>query len=368
MEEPPQPAPKKDWSHLPTASFNVETGTWSKLNDDGVRYEWDDDKQAWFPMWDETLIQSQQSAYKIDGVEEEEPAARPRDKRKVVYTGLDQGDDSQHQKKPKPEAKKPPNTSIYVTGLPPDTTVDEMKDSFGKYGIIMEDLLTGQPRIKLYKDQNGNLKGDALVTYFKEESVALACNLMDEAEFRFGEASKIRVQPAVFEAKEKQPLTEEQKAAAEKKRLDKQRAKKQMQKLEKRLDWFDDEVGKKTEKLAKTIILKHMFTPKEIEDDPTLLLDLKDDVRDECTLLGEVTNVVLYDKSEDGAMSVRFKDAESAELCVARMNGRFFAGRRIEAYHFDGKEKFEKSKTKGESEEEEKQRIEAYEKWLEDQH
>jgi len=38
-----------------------------------------------------------------------------------------------------------------------------------------------------------------------------------------------------------------------------------------------------------------MFSLKELEEDASLLLDLKEDVRDECSSLGEVTNVVLYD-------------------------------------------------------------------------
>jgi HIV Tat-specific factor 1 len=40
-----------------------------------------------------------------------------------------------------------------------------------------------------------------------------------------------------------------------------------------------------------------MFTLKGLEDDASLLLDLKEDVREECASLGEVTNVVLYDVS-----------------------------------------------------------------------
>jgi HIV Tat-specific factor 1 len=40
-----------------------------------------------------------------------------------------------------------------------------------------------------------------------------------------------------------------------------------------------------------------MFTLKELEEDASLLLDLKEDVRDECATLGDVTNVVLYDVS-----------------------------------------------------------------------
>ena len=46
---------------------------------------------------------------------------------------------------------------------------------------------------------------------------------------------------------------------------------------------------------SRVVVLKHMFTLRELDEDPTLLLDLKEDVREECETLGEVTNVVLYD-------------------------------------------------------------------------
>lgn len=48
-------------------------------------------------------------------------------------------------------------------------------------------------------------------------------------------------------------------------------------------------------KNSRVVVLKHMFTLKELEEDPSLLLDLKEDVREECETLGEVTSVVLYD-------------------------------------------------------------------------
>lgn len=91
--------------------------------------------------------------------------------------------------------KPRPVKAVYVTGIPLDTTVDEMKEVFTKCGVIMEDISTGEPKIKLYKQENGELKGDALVTFFKEESVPLAINLLDDAEFRLGDSStKIHVQ------------------------------------------------------------------------------------------------------------------------------------------------------------------------------
>jgi hypothetical protein len=46
------------------------------------------------------------------------------------------------------------------------------------------------------------------------------------------------------------------------------------------------------------------------------MLEIKEDIRDECSKLGEVTNVALFDKEEDGVASVRFSNAEAAAACV----------------------------------------------------
>lgn len=43
-------------------------------------------------------------------------------------------------KKARPEKK---TRAVYVTGLPPDATVDEIKELFEKYGLILEDINTG---------------------------------------------------------------------------------------------------------------------------------------------------------------------------------------------------------------------------------
>lgn len=42
------------------------------------------------------------------------------------------------------------NTSVYVTGLPDDTDVDEVATVFSKCGIIKMDD-EGKPKIKLYR-------------------------------------------------------------------------------------------------------------------------------------------------------------------------------------------------------------------------
>jgi hypothetical protein len=57
-----------------------------------------------------------------------------------------------------------------------------------------------------------------------------------------------------------------------------------------------------------------------VQDDPALILDLKEEIREECEKLGEITNVVLYDKEEDGVVTVRFQDIHGAAACVKVCN------------------------------------------------
>lgn len=76
--------------------------------------------------------------------------------------------------------------------------------------------------------------------------------------------------------------------------------------LRKLTDWSssDDEAtlaikrNQPPKRNPRVVVLSYMFTLQELEEDPTLLLDLKEDVRDECEkTCGEVTNVTLYDVS-----------------------------------------------------------------------
>ena len=52
------------------------------------------------------------------------------------------------------------------------------------------------------------------------------------------------------------------------------------------------------------------------------MLEIKEDIRDECAKVGDVTNVVLFDKEPDGVASVRYADAEAAKACVKVNFGR----------------------------------------------
>lgn len=88
-----------------------------------------------------------------------------------------------------------------------------------------------------------------------------------------------------------------------------------------------------------------MFKLEELDEEPELLLELKEDVREEAETLGAVTSVVLYDvntratlglltvqKETDGVMTVKFKDPVAAQACVKKMDGRYFGGQKVSAH------------------------------------
>lgn len=232
-------------------------------------------------------------------------------------------------------------------------TVEEVREVFSrKCGVIAEEIDSGKPRIKLYTDEKGAFKGDALIVFFKAPSVDMAIMLLDDTEFRIGDTTngKMRVQAAESSYKKVQHNDEEEKEKPKTSMKDKQKIIKKTQKLDARLaDWSDEEpssILETSSRWDKVVILKHMFTLEELAEDPAAILDIKEDIREECSKLGEVTNVVLFDGEEDGVASVRFSNTEAAKACVGVMDGRSFAGQKVVAYISDGKEHFKKSKKK----------------------
>lgn len=100
--------------------------------------------------------------------------------------------------KPAP-ASAPKKTAVWVTNLPPNTTLSTLSSVFSKAGVLLigED---GEPRIKMYYDDEGKFKGEALIMYFKEGSVDLAITLLDDSELEMGAGfGNMRVRVAEYD-------------------------------------------------------------------------------------------------------------------------------------------------------------------------
>ncbi|SBT30841.1 RNA-binding protein, putative [Plasmodium ovale wallikeri] len=95
--------------------------------------------------------------------------------------------------------RKVRNSSIYITGLPEDVTKEEIHNVFKKAGIIKIDAESTEPKIKIYHDENNNVKGDALVTYVYTQSVDIAIKYFDN--FFFRQNCMIHVEKAQFSKK-----------------------------------------------------------------------------------------------------------------------------------------------------------------------
>ncbi|XP_073686024.1 17S U2 SnRNP complex component HTATSF1 [Garra rufa] len=331
--------------------------------EDGTVYDWDQEKRAWFPKVNDDFIAAYQANYGFneEGVPDPSAAAtapeslpdkpeasKKTEEPKKLEESSDQGKTKEgaqkgEKRKADPgwfEVEKDKNTNVYVTGLPPDITPDEFVEVMSKCGIIMRDPITEEYKIKLYKDKDGNQKGDGLCCYLKKESVALAERLLDESEIR---GYQLHVEAARFELKGQYD--------ANKKKKKNKEYRKKVQQQQKQLDWRPEKAGDARKRHEKVIIIQNMFHPSDFEEDPLVLNEYRDDLRTECEKFGQVKKVIIFDRHPDGVASVAFKEPEEADLCQIALNGRWFGGRKLSAQLWDGVTDYQIEETSREREE-----------------
>ncbi|ESO11520.1 hypothetical protein HELRODRAFT_108808 [Helobdella robusta] len=231
------------------------------------------------------------------------------------------------------------NTNVYVSGLPPEITEEEFKELMNKAGLIAFDPVLRKPKLRLYKGEDGNYKGDGRCCYMKPESVQLALNYLDGSDFK---GFKISVEKAKFEQKGQYDPTKK------KRKLSKNEKKKFQEKQNRLLGWLPDKNPDSRPRYERIVVIKNVFTPKEFEDDPSQINEISADMREECSKFGEVRKVVVYDRHDEGVVTVMFKKPEEADLCVKALHGRWFAKRQLFAANYDGKTKYQVNETEQE--------------------
>jgi len=249
---------------------------------------------------------------------------------------------------------------------------EELVECFKVAGMIKTDPSDGSVKVKLYRDESGRLKGDALLTFMKAESVPLAVTLRDG--FTFRDLQPISVQAAKFEIR----------GELKEKRVSKDEAalRKKQKKLEmRRLAEWDGGLLPSGVAASSVVILKGLFSEAEAaEADADFYANLKQDVQVECGKAGPVEKVTIFEGSEFGAAAVRFKGKEDAQRCVAMMNARSFGSGRLECELYDGVSDFRaralreagkaapgasSASAAEESVEEQEAKLESFAQWLE---
>lgn len=329
---------------------------------DDTPYEWDLDKKAWFPKITEDFIATYQANYGFsnDGASSStanvqdvnaRPAEEPPQRKNPEPT-----DPKKRGEKRKAESgwfhvEEDRNTNVYVSGLPPDITLDEFIQLMSKFGIIMRDPQTEEFKVKLYKDNQGNLKGDGLCCYLKRESVDLALKLLDEDEIR---GYRLHVEVAKFQLKGEYDASKKKKKCRD--------YKKKLSQQQKQLDWRPERKdGSIRMRHERVVIIKNMFHPMDFEDDPLVLNEIREDLRVECSKFGQIRKLLLFDRHPDGVASVSFREPEEADYCIQTLDGRWFGGRQITAQVWDGTTDYQVEETTREREE----RLKGWEAFLE---
>ncbi|XP_057661975.1 HIV Tat-specific factor 1 homolog [Diorhabda carinulata] len=344
---------KNEWVLKNDVTYDFEDDTHVYTDAEGVKYFWDKEKNAWFPKVDDDFMARYQMNYGfVDNtnleVKKEEPQMKIEEKPKKVK--------GEKRKASEPtwfQLDESQNTSVYVSNLPIDITEEEFIDLMQKCGLVMRDVQSGKFKIKLYKDTSTkNLKGDALCTYIKVESVDLSLKLLDGYEFK---GNKIKVERAKFQMKGEFDPSLKPKM---KKKKDKLKIKKQQEKL---FDWRPEKkVGEKS-KHERIVIVKNLFDPKIFDTDVGLILEFQQDLREECSKFGEVRKVQIYDRHPEGIAQINMSTPEEADQIVTILNGRWFMKRQLSAEIWDGKTKYKIAETDCEI----SQRLDNWDQFLE---
>ena len=319
-------------------------------------YEYDQAKKAWFPKIDSDFMAVYQLNYGFTNDGTPEPTKPAEEEPKP------EAEAEEPKMKKKPPVKKEAewfqqedskSTKVYVSKLPTDITEEEFIEFMSKCGMVEFDARTKKPKVKLYKDSDNQLKGDGLCSYIKHESVELALTILDGSDFK---GNTISVERAKFELKgEYDPKLKPKKLS--KKQIEK--AKKQKERL---FAWVPDKMRGERGKHEKVVVIKNMFDVKDVDADPGLILDYSNNIRAQCSKFGSVTKVILYDKHPEGVCQIFFKDPSEADMAVSMLNGRMFIKNVMSVETWDGRTKYNIN----ESSTEEKERLEQWEKFLQD--
>ncbi|KAJ1360252.1 hypothetical protein KIN20_019178 [Parelaphostrongylus tenuis] len=323
----------------------------------GVRMKWNANTQEWQPADDsiEDFIANYQANYgiqydysKIDEArkaESEKPKANSavkKDEKKTAGAAADSQGWVDMQEKVH---------AVYVSNLPTDITYEEFKDFMSKCGVIQPDARTNKPKLKLYVDEEGQLKGDGRCCYIKKESVDLALSILDGYNLR---GKEVRVEKARFE------LKGEFDPSKKRKKLTNAQKKRYMEIQNKIFEWRPEKPRNYRPISDCTVVIKNLFTLEMMERNAALMMDLKEEVQESCSKYGVVKKVVVYDNNPEGVVTVTFETTDNSDMAVKMLNGRIVDGRRLEVSLWDGKTKYKIEET----EEERQRRLSAWQNFL----
>lgn len=78
-----------------------------------------------------------------------------------------------------------------------------------------------------------------------------------------------------------------------------------------------------------------MFDPSDFSDE-SFSDELETDVATECGKCGQIEKITVFSKHPKGVVIVKFNTSYASQECVKLMDGRFFGGKKLRCYFWDG--------------------------------
>eukprot|EP01125_Pyxidicula_operculata_P013792 TRINITY_DN4575_c0_g2_i1.p1 TRINITY_DN4575_c0_g2~~TRINITY_DN4575_c0_g2_i1.p1 ORF type:complete len:380 (-),score=153.02 TRINITY_DN4575_c0_g2_i1:469-1608(-) len=320
--------------------------------DSGVTFYWNQSEEKWIPENDEESKDNMDEDQNNTANEETKTASSDKTSTTTETTtttssGVGEeakaegADAEKDKKKKKKKKKKKPNTTVYVTGLPPDATEDELLEFGKKAGIVAKDPYTLENKVKIYRDEEGKAKGDGIITYLKEHSLPIAFQILDGSELRIGSGKPLSVTLAQFD-----------KDKPEKPRIAQPKKKRKYNQELAELGWEETE--------QKHVIIKYLFNPEDAKNDPQFYLKLQSEIESEFEKMGDMESLKIFEGNPDGVVAVKYDSTAGAQKCIETMDGRWFDGRKLKAEYYDGFSDYGIAET----EEEKEMRDKEWSKWL----
>lgn len=208
------------------------------------------------------------------------------------------------------------NPNVYVKGLPPDVTEEELADVFRRAGVIKIDPDTSRPKIRIYRRPDGLVNGDATISFVNAESVNLAIKYLDGSFFR--NDCTLHVEQAQFQKAEKMAGQ-----AVNPREREMQRKKYWAAKLEEQrlLGWSDG----MSDGRMRIMLIRPLWSYQEAEEYPfndafysTIAVNLKESLSEWTS----VVSVTPIERHPRGIACVKFRTAEDCEAAILRLNQR----------------------------------------------
>lgn len=205
-----------------------------------------------------------------------------------------------------------------MSGLPPHTEAEELADFVTKFaGVLKKNPETRKRVVKMRRDDaTGEFTGEAVVVFFRPESVQQAVSILSGMEYASGFPLTV--------APHKKEKTGDQHG------LKKRDKRVKLYNQDKELEWGEDE-----EQVH--VIVEGIFTLDEVrENGLSFFDDLRAELMDELGKMGTVKSLKIFQHNPQGVVAIKFETPTDALRCVSRMEGRFFGGRQLKCHYYDG--------------------------------